>query len=62
MSKITPCLWFNGTAEEAAQFYLSAFPDSRIDKIHLAAADNPSSSAGDVLTVDFTLPVSRSSA
>ena len=55
MSKITPCLWFNGTAQEAAQFYLSIFPDSRIDKIHLAAADNPSSSAGDVLTVDFTL-------
>jgi predicted 3-demethylubiquinone-9 3-methyltransferase (glyoxalase superfamily) len=55
VSKITPCLWFNGTAEEAAQFYLSIFPDSRIDKVHLAAADNPSSSAGDVLTVDFTL-------
>ena len=55
MSKITPCLWFNGTAEEAAQFYLSLFPDSRIDKIHRSAADNPSGSAGDVLTVDFTL-------
>lgn len=55
MSKITPCLWFNGTAEEAAQFYLSLFPDSRIDKIHRSAADNPSGSAGDVLTVDFSL-------
>ncbi|MGH2391900.1 MAG: VOC family protein [Candidatus Limnocylindria bacterium] len=55
MSKINPCLWFNGTAEEAAQFYLSIFPDSRIDKIHRAAADNPSSSTGDVLTVDFTV-------
>ena len=55
MSKITPCLWFNATAEEAAQFYLSIFPDSRIDKIHRSAADNPSGSAGDVLTVDFTL-------
>jgi len=55
VSMITPCLWFNGTAEEAAQFYLSLFPDSRIDKIHHAAADNPSSSTGDVLTVDFTL-------
>ena len=41
MSKITPCLWFNGTAEEAAQFYLSLFPGSRIDKIHRSAADNP---------------------
>jgi len=55
VSKITPCLWFNGTAEEAAQFYLSLFPDSQIDKIHRSAADNPSGSAGDVLTVDFTL-------
>jgi len=55
VSKITPCLWFNGTAEEAAQFYLSIFPDGRIDKIHRSAADNPSGSAGDVLTVDFTL-------
>jgi predicted 3-demethylubiquinone-9 3-methyltransferase (glyoxalase superfamily) len=55
VSKITPCLWFNGTAEEAAQFYLSLFPDSRIDKIHRSAADNPSGSAGDVLTVDFSL-------
>jgi predicted 3-demethylubiquinone-9 3-methyltransferase (glyoxalase superfamily) len=55
VSKITPCLWFNGTAEEAAQFYLSIFPDSRIDKIHRSAADNPSGSAGDVLTVDFSL-------
>jgi predicted 3-demethylubiquinone-9 3-methyltransferase (glyoxalase superfamily) len=55
MSKLTPCLWFNGTAEEAAQFYLSIFPDSRIDKIHRSAADNPSGSAGDVLTVDFSL-------
>jgi len=55
VSKITPCLWFNATAEEAAQFYLSIFPDSRIDKIHRSAADNPSGSAGDVLTVDFTL-------
>ena len=55
MSKITPCLWFDGTAEDAAQFYRSIFPDSRIDKIHRSAADNPSGSAGDVLTVDFSL-------
>jgi predicted 3-demethylubiquinone-9 3-methyltransferase (glyoxalase superfamily) len=55
MSKITPTLWFNGNAEEAATFYTSLIPNSRIDKVHLAAADNPSTPKGAVLTVDFTL-------
>jgi predicted 3-demethylubiquinone-9 3-methyltransferase (glyoxalase superfamily) len=55
MSKIAPCLWFNGQAEEAANFYISIVPDSRIDKVHRAAADNPSTPRGAVLTVDFTL-------
>jgi predicted 3-demethylubiquinone-9 3-methyltransferase (glyoxalase superfamily) len=55
MPTIAPCLWFNGTAEEAARLYTSVFPDSRIDKVVLAAADNPSTKAGDVLTVEFTL-------
>jgi predicted 3-demethylubiquinone-9 3-methyltransferase (glyoxalase superfamily) len=55
MSKITPCLWFNGQAEEAAEFYTSILPDSRIEKVNRAAADNPSTPQGDVLTVDFTL-------
>jgi predicted 3-demethylubiquinone-9 3-methyltransferase (glyoxalase superfamily) len=55
MSKISPCLWFNGQAEEAAEFYTSILPDSRIDKVHRAAADNPSTPEGGVLTVDFTL-------
>ena len=55
MSKITPCLWFNGQAEEAAQFYTGLLPDSRIDKVNRAAADNPSTPEGAVLTVDFTV-------
>ena len=55
MNKITPCLWFDGTAEEAAFFYTSLFPDSRITKVHRAAADNPSTPAGAVLTVDFVV-------
>ena len=55
MNKISSCLWFNGTAEEAARFYTSLFPDSRIDKVHRAAADNPSTPEGAVLTVDFTV-------
>ena len=55
MSKITPCLWFDGTAEEAANFYASLLPDSHIDKIHRAPGDYPSGKAGGVLTVEFTL-------
>ena len=47
MSKITPCLWFDaGKAEEAATFYTTLFPDSRIDKVVKAAADNPSTPEG----------------
>jgi predicted 3-demethylubiquinone-9 3-methyltransferase (glyoxalase superfamily) len=55
MTSITPCLWFDGQAEEAARFYASVLPDSRIDKVHRAAADYPSGEAGNVLTVEFTL-------
>jgi len=55
MSKITPNLWFDGNAEEAASFYVSLFPDSRIDNVYRAPADNPSTPAGAVLIVDFTL-------
>jgi predicted 3-demethylubiquinone-9 3-methyltransferase (glyoxalase superfamily) len=54
-SKITPTLWFDGTAEEAARFYSSLFPDSRIVSVNRSAADNPSTQAGEVLTVDFEL-------
>ena len=55
ISKIYPCLWFDGTAEQAAQLYTSLFPDSRIDSVNRSAADNPSTPAGAVLTVEFTL-------
>src|SRR3989454_12702436 len=54
-SKITPCLWFDGKAEEAAKFYTSLFPNSRIDKINRAPADTPSGPIGMVLTVYFTV-------
>jgi len=55
VSKITPCLWFDGQAEEAAKFYTSIFPNSRIDNVARSPADNPSTPAGAVLTADFTL-------
>ncbi|HIK18932.1 MAG TPA: VOC family protein [Leptolyngbyaceae cyanobacterium M33_DOE_097] len=53
--KIIPCLWFNGNAEDAAMFYVSLLPDSRIDRILKSPADTPSGPAGMVLTVEFTL-------
>jgi predicted 3-demethylubiquinone-9 3-methyltransferase (glyoxalase superfamily) len=56
MTSITPFLWFDhGQAEEAAKFYTSVFPDSRIDRITRSPTDNPSAKEGEVLTVDFTL-------
>jgi predicted 3-demethylubiquinone-9 3-methyltransferase (glyoxalase superfamily) len=55
MSKITPCLWFDGKAEEAANFYVSLLPDSRVGTVSRSPADNPSTAAGAVLLVDFTL-------
>ena len=53
--KITPCLWFDGNAEEAAEFYVKLFADSRIDKTHRAPGDYPAGKAGAVLTIEFTL-------
>ena len=53
--KIAICLWFDGVAEEAAAFYTSLIPDSRIDAIHRAPADFPSGKQGDVLTIEFSL-------
>ena len=55
MSGITPCLWFDGNAEEAAKFYASLFPNSHVDAVHCAPSDYPSGKAGDVLLVEFTL-------
>ena len=54
-TKIKPCLWFDGQAEEAANFYVSLLPDSRVDAVHRSPADYPSGKQGDVLTVEFTM-------
>lgn len=53
--KNTICLWFDGTALEAAQFYAQTFPDSHVDAVHLAPGDYPAGHQGDVLTVEFTV-------
>ena len=53
--KVYPCLWFDGKAEEAANFYVSLVPDSRIDNVWRSPADTPSGPEGMVLLVDFTV-------
>ncbi|SRR6266702_258169 len=55
MSKISPCLWFDGHAEEAAKFYVSLLPGSRIETIQKNVVDSPAGKAGSVLVVEFTL-------
>lgn len=52
---ITPCLWFNHNALEAARFYTGLFPNSRILSEVPAGGDNPSTKAGDVLMVEVEL-------
>ena len=55
MDKVTPCLWFDGKAEEAARFYTSLIPNSRIVDVQRSPSDTPSGPAGMVLTVEFEL-------
>ena len=55
MSKISPCLWFDGEAEAAAKHYTTIFPNSRIWSVDRAAAETPSGPKGMVLTVNFSL-------
>ncbi len=55
MISISPCLWFDGQAEQAATFYVSLFPDSRIDSVTQAPGDYPAGKQGDVLIIMFTL-------
>ena len=55
MDKISPCIWFDGKAEEAARFYTSIFPNSRITSIDRSPGETPSGPKDMVLTVNFTL-------
>lgn len=55
MKTISMCLWFDHNAEQAANFYTSLLPDSRIDAVHRAPGDYPDGKQGEVLLVDFTL-------
>jgi predicted 3-demethylubiquinone-9 3-methyltransferase (glyoxalase superfamily) len=55
ISKNTICLWYNGDALDAANFYARTFPDSAVVAVHHAPGDYPSGKQGDVLTVEFTV-------
>src|SRR3569833_3218823 len=55
VSKNTICLWYDGTALEAARFYAETFPDSRVGTVHRAPGDYPAGKEGQVLVVDFTV-------
>lgn len=54
-AKIIPHLWYTKEAEEAARFYASVFPDSRVDRVTPLPADSPSGPAGSVAVVELTL-------
>jgi 2-polyprenyl-6-hydroxyphenyl methylase/3-demethylubiquinone-9 3-methyltransferase len=53
--KNTICLWYDGSALEAARFYAATFPDSAVTAVTPAPSDYPSGKKGDVLTVEFTV-------
>lgn len=55
MQGITPCLWFEREALEAAQHYTSIFPDSAIRQVHRATVDTPGAKTGEVLFVELTV-------
>lgn len=55
MAQNVICLWYDGTAEEAANFYAQTFPDSAVIAVHRAPADYPDGKEGDVLTIEFTV-------
>src|SRR5512133_533688 len=58
IQKITPCLWFDTEGEEAAQFYTSLFPNSRIVDVTRYGSAGPRPE-GSVMTVDFELDGQR---
>jgi 2-polyprenyl-6-hydroxyphenyl methylase/3-demethylubiquinone-9 3-methyltransferase len=54
-NKNTICLWYYGTALDAAKFYAETFPDSSVGAVYHAPGDYPAGNLGDVLTVEFTV-------
>ena len=54
-TKIYPFFWYAKEAEEAAKFYASVFPNSRVDRVVTMQSESPSGPPGSVKVVDFTL-------
>jgi predicted 3-demethylubiquinone-9 3-methyltransferase (glyoxalase superfamily) len=54
-NKNTICLWYDGDAVDAANFYAETFPDSAVQAVHRAPGDYPDGKQGNVLTVEFTV-------
>jgi predicted 3-demethylubiquinone-9 3-methyltransferase (glyoxalase superfamily) len=54
-AKIFPFLWYAKEAEEAAKFYASIFPESRVERVTAMQSESPSGPPGSVKVVDFTL-------
>jgi predicted 3-demethylubiquinone-9 3-methyltransferase (glyoxalase superfamily) len=50
-----PFIWYTSEAEEAAAFYASVVPNSRVDRVTALPVDSPSGPAGSVRVVEFTL-------
>lgn len=55
MAENAICVWYDGTAEDAARFYAQTFPNSAVTAIHHAPGDYPDGQQGDVLMVEFTV-------
>jgi predicted 3-demethylubiquinone-9 3-methyltransferase (glyoxalase superfamily) len=55
VAKIKPFLWYTKEAEEAAAFYASVLPNSKVDSVTTLPTDTPSGPAGSVKVVEFTL-------
>ena len=49
------CLWYDGTALEAATFYARTFPESAVGTVHRSPGDYPAGKQGDELMVEFTV-------
>ena len=55
MQRIVPCLWYSEKADEAAKFYASVIPNSKVESITPLEAESPSGPPGSVKVVEFTL-------
>ena len=53
--ELTTCLWFNGQAREAANFYASIFPSTSVSDNWIAPTDTPGNKQGEEIIVNFTM-------